>query len=285
MARPVGPRLPPIFGLLSIYKIKIYLNIVSFLLTHNYFFICRKEMAFTTTTLQFGSFAPITIKVPAITTGTACVEEMIKLQFGNFPPRFYMVPTVMVGSKVSTTPFCEESSNTKPDMGAYPNMKNAPIQIASKDGFKTICVYHPNPFQHTSNIYGVQILDAHHVSIWEGKHKNEVHKHQTLHQPMTRSMKRNARRSRQRKLKKSESVQPQTIIQVCPLITISNPFEMLQPKNRIPVKDRLENTNNTNKPIQERLEKRHVHECLGSYSQPKKASISRHLGPKKPSVF
>jgi hypothetical protein len=106
-------------------------------------------MAFTTT-VQFGSFAPMTVKVPVITTGVQHVEKIVRLRFGSFPPRIYAVSAMIVYDK-------------KRDVGANSirsilssTSKNVLLQIQSDD-----CV---------------RIMDVNHVSILEGTHENKMQK-------------------------------------------------------------------------------------------------------------
>jgi hypothetical protein len=124
----------------------------------------------------------------------------------------------------------------------------------------------------------VQLLDAHYVEV----RKDEYNKKSVT--PMkTKSMKRNARRTQQRVHRRLNTPQLQTIVQICPVITTSNPFEILH-KIKTDMKDQPD----ANKqPISERLgaPKKSVHERLGSPTQPRKLLVHQRLGSKRQSVF
>jgi hypothetical protein len=106
---------------------------------------------------------------------------------------------------------------------------------------------------------------------------------------MTQAMKRNARRSRQRALKPASTILPQTIIQVCPVITTSNPFEVLY-QNAETSKKNATYDHNVNKALinvhnKYNAPRKSVHERLGLSSQPIRKKVHQRLGPKKQSVF
>ena len=241
--------------------------------------------------LQFGSFAPVAVAV-STTTLKQPNTRIVRIQFGSLPPMEYKVPAVLQENvltrdldQLNDVPRRQDPIETYTSQPTATSNPASNIRIASDDGFRTIRVYHPNPYQRSRKITSVQILDAHYVELWEGEQnkKQVTQKKKIFQKPMTKSMKRNARRTQQRASRRINSLQPQTIIQVYPMITTSNSFEVLHD-----IKTSVNDDLGTNKkPVHERLgaPKRSIYERLGSSTQLKRISVHQRLGPKKPSVF
>ena len=220
------------------------------------------------------------VKVLSTKLETSLIVKTAKIQFGSFPLIEYkdtaaaLVCDFERGGEVPMIQTHPDKTSIK--MPAFQSAATRPsgssIEIASKDNFRTIYMYHPDPYRTSRKIKSVQIVNAYYVGIWEGQDKKHaVQKKKIQQKPMTKSMKRNARRTQQRAFRRANSPQPQTINQLFLMVTTSNSFEVL---HGIKIDVKTQSSNNK-KPILEQLgaPKRSIHERLGSSTQSRGMSV------------
>ena len=234
----------------------------------------------------------MTVKVLSTKLETSLIVKTAKIQFGSFPLIEYkdtaaaLVCDFERGGEVPMIQTHPDKTSIK--MPAFQSAATRPsgssIEIASKHNFRTIYMYHPDPYRTSRKIKSVQIVNAYYVGYGkESKIKKHAAQKKKMQQkPMTKSIKRNARRTQQRAFRRANSSQPQTINQLFLMVTTSNSFEVL---HGIKIDVKTQSSNNK-KPVLEQLgaPKRSIHERLGSSTQSRGMSVHQRLGSKKPSV-